>query len=436
MRRRAALVVLLLAIVAFSRVSTRAQPVHRWKPVSFEILEDWDKGDELGDVEADFRLFDQLGIHSWRGSLGWDDYEPQQGHDDFAWLHQFADLANRHHIELHPYLAYTPGWAARPGAKPKDAWHTPPAHVDDWERFAGDLASALAKHANVRSFEVYNEEDSKDWWAGSPEEYARVLVSGSRAIRSHDPSARVLLGGLVYPDTQWAASVCRVPGARDAFAVLPIHAYVESWLTGTVEHYLDQLPPFLAAVDKACGAKPIWINEAGFPTSGGRTERDQASWWVRAVATFLANPRVEEIGVYEIKDLKLGSAAIGDAVNYHLGITYSDRRKKLAFGTITRLVELLGTGTISVDDSELQMKVAAGSPRDLHAHLFTRPDGDRVLFVWDRTAAPTVSIDVAGVGTLAEYDVGGRPVSSMSKPSVLQHLPLAAGVPRIFRLRR
>jgi hypothetical protein len=153
------------------------------------------------------------------------------------------------------------------------------------------------------------------------------------------------------------------------------------------------------------------------------------------VATFLAHPRVEEIGVYEIKDLKLGSAAIGDAINYHLGITYSNRRKKLAFGTITRLVQLLGTGKIRVDDAELQVKVAAGSPRDLHYHLFTRPDGDRVLFVWDRAGAPTVTIGAGPVGSITEFDVSGAPVSS-TKPSMLNHVTLTAGVPRTFRLRR
>lgn len=435
MRRRLAAFLILLLSTFILRAPMRAQTAHRWKPVSFEILEDWDKGDALSDVDADFTLFDQLGIHSWRGSLGWDDYETQRGQDDFAWLHQFADLADRHHIELHPYVGYTPGWAARAGASPKDAWRSPPAHVEDWARFAGDLASALSAHPNVRSFEIYNEENAKDWWTGSPEEYARVLVSGSRAIRSHNPNAPVLLGGLVYPDTRFATAVCHVPGAANAFSVLPVHAYVESWLTGTVEHYLDQLPPFLDAVDRTCGLKPIWINEAGFPTSGGRTERDQSIWWIRAVATFLAHPRVEEIGVYEIKDLKLGSAAIGDAINYHLGITYSNRRKKLAFGTITRLVQLLGTGTIRVDDAELQVKVAAGSPRDLHYHLFTRPDGDRVLFVWDRAGAPTVTIGAGAVGSITEFDVSGAPVSS-TKPSMLNHVTLTAGVPRTFRLRR
>ncbi len=54
----------------------------------------------------------ELGIHTWRGSFGWDDYEPEPGRFDFAWLHAFAEGAARGGIELRPYIAYTPEWAA------------------------------------------------------------------------------------------------------------------------------------------------------------------------------------------------------------------------------------------------------------------------------------------------------------------------------------
>ena len=70
--------------------------------VDFSILEDYDKGDDLGDVAKDFDLFRQLGVTTWRGSFGWDDYEPSRGHYDFDWLHRFADLAESRGITLRP----------------------------------------------------------------------------------------------------------------------------------------------------------------------------------------------------------------------------------------------------------------------------------------------------------------------------------------------
>ena len=69
-------------------------------PISFAILEDYDKGDPLSDVARDFALFKDLCVTVWRGSFGWDDYEPEPGKFDFAWLREFAALADSTGISL------------------------------------------------------------------------------------------------------------------------------------------------------------------------------------------------------------------------------------------------------------------------------------------------------------------------------------------------
>jgi polysaccharide biosynthesis protein PslG len=85
------------------------------KPISFSILEDYDKGDDLAKVAKDFAAFRELGVTVWRGSWGWDDYEPEPGRYDFDWLERFVRLADSSGISLRPYLGYTPAWAARGG---------------------------------------------------------------------------------------------------------------------------------------------------------------------------------------------------------------------------------------------------------------------------------------------------------------------------------
>jgi polysaccharide biosynthesis protein PslG len=436
MRASAVRIAIVLALgVALERGAIEAQEPSRRKPVSFAILEDYDKGEDLRGVEADFELFEELEIRTWRGSLGWDDYEPTRGGYDFTWLHQFAALAERHHIELRPYLGYTPAWAARARGADADVWNNPPARVDDWERFTKAIAGALARHRNVASFEIYNEENSKQWWDGDAEEYGRVLTRGVRGIRRAHATVPILFGGLVFPDAAWMTRVCSVTEAARAFSILPFHAYPETWTsTGvTVENYLGGLSAFIETADRACGRKPIWINETGFATVPGKTEREQANWWVRAVATFLASPRVEHIGVYEIKDLALDKPAIGDAPNYHLGITRTDRQKKLAFYTVDLLTDLLDVGTISVDDGDVQVTSEAGVG-ERHIHLFTRPDGNKVLFAWDRTASSSVAIHVPGIRSSVEYAFDGQPLDPDATASVLSHLTLSRGVPRIFKL--
>jgi hypothetical protein len=436
MRALAIAVAIALSLdIAPERGGVQAQRASRRKPVSFAILEDYDKGDDLRAVEADFELFEALGVRTWRGSLGWDDYEPKRGVYDFVWLHEFAALAERHHIQLRPYLGYTPEWAARPRGSDADVWNNPPDRIADWERFAAAIAAALKRHANVASFEIYNEENTKQWWDGDAEEYGTVLSRGAQAIRRAHARMPIVFGGLVFPDVEWMERVCRVPGAARAFSILPVHAYPETWTPPgvTVENYLGGLNGFLEAVDRRCGAKAIWINETGFATVPGRSEREQAMWWARAVATFLASPRVEHIGIYEIKDLAADKPAIGDAPNYHLGITGVDRRKKLAFYTLDMLTDLLDVGTVSVDDADVRItdQAAVG---ELHTHLFTRPDGAKILIAWDRTGSSTVSFEVPGIRSSTEYDLDGHVLEADANGSMLSHLTLTKGVPRIFRL--
>lgn len=428
------LVVVSLLFLLLAPVAFLAQPQPRAKPLSFAILEDYDKGEDLSEISRDFDLFDELDIREWRGSFGWDDYEPQPGAFDFEWLHRFVELAARREVRLRPYLAYTPEWAGARGSD-AEAWNDPPRWLSDWTRFAGGVAGALRRHPNVLSFEIYNEQNVKQWWDSSAARYADVMTSGSRAIREANPGARVLFGGLVFPDTAWMEEVCAAPGARN-FDVLPVHAYPETWTPPgvTVENYLDGLNDFAEAADLACGAKPIWINEAGFATVPGRSEHEQASWWVRTVATFAAHPRVEHIGVYEIKDLKPDRPAIGDTPNYHLGLTRSDRSPKLAFRTVDMLTDLLDAGTIRVLDGQLRVAPANGAAdaADVHAHLFERPDRARVLVTWTTGAPARVRLEGVGSGLVTEFALDGTPQPRGAARGLFLDLELAAGTPRVF----
>ena len=409
------------------------------KPVSFAILEDYDKGADLADIDKDFALFKELEITTWRGSFGWDDYEPSRGKYDFEWLHAFVERAAAHRIQLRPYLGYTPEWAARRGGSDTDVWNNPPADVGRWSRFATAVARELRRHPNILSYEIYNEENVKQWWDGDAASYARVLERGAAAVRRADADAKVLFGGLVFPDAEWVEAVCKSPGVRGAFDVLPFHAYPETWTPAgvTAENYIGGLDAFLDIADRTCGRRPVWINETGFATVPGRSEREQASWWVRAVATFLAHPRVEHIGVYEIKDLPTDKPVIGDAPNYHLGLTRIDRTKKLAFHTVDLLTDLLDTGTLRIADGDLTA-TSDGARGEPYHHLFVRPDGDAVLIVWDRSGARNVTYAWrGGAREIIEYALDGQPRKAPEfDGQVIRGVDLEPMTPRIFRIAR
>jgi hypothetical protein len=408
------------------------------KNVSFAIAEDYDKGDDLGEIAKDFQLMKELGIDVLRCSLGWDDYEPVRGQYDFAWLKEFVRLAAEHDIKVRPYIGYTPPWAGTGGSWDGVDWNDPPADYQAWYRFVYQLVYALRDYPNVLSFEIYNEQNAPFWWDGSVEEYKETLRYAALAIRAANPSVQILLGGFVYPDEDWLRQIVESGHAR-YYDITPFHAYPETWTPEdvVVENYLNSGYRAFVNHNQTLGeGEPIWINEMGFALMPGRSEAEQANWWARAVSTFLADPHIEHIGVYEIKDLARGTEALGDDKNYYLGLTRADGTKKLAFYTVAMLNDLLSVGRITSANHELSLAISEGEAGELYWRLFKRPDGKQVLFVYDKKAGPTVRVTLRTRGAAAfKYELNGASTKVAAfDGNVLSAVRLTAGEVAIFRI--
>ncbi len=406
------------------------------KPVSFEMLEDYDKGQDLSGIALDFQLMNQLGIDTMRCSFGWDDYEPQRGVYDFTWLEQFAALAQQYGIKLRPYIGYTAPWAGKVGSD-GIYWNDPPAALPEWSDFIHHLATALRPYPNVLSYEIYNEENDKFWWEGSRIAYRRTLIEASLAIHNANPSAQVILGGMVFPDFDWLSAMVDY-GVADYYDITPFHAYPETFETQTAETWLDSQyhDYFVPLNNKAGGHKPIWINEMGYATTKGITGHQQADWYVRAVSTFLADPNIQELGFFELRDLPIGDPVIGGEPTYHLGITHVDRTPKPAFATVQMLMTLLNHGQLTIADRDTVVTVTGGAAGKLYHHLFQRPDGTQILFVYDKTSSPTVSVALPARGRAAysyAYDGSSAPYVDFDG-STLSGVQIVPGTAAIFRI--
>jgi polysaccharide biosynthesis protein PslG len=412
-----------------------SSPVVPTRRLEFVVLEDYDKGADLGEVARDFALIRELGATGWRGSFGWDDYEPAPGRYDFAWLVRFARLAHERGVRLRPYLGYTPEWASGGGGSDGQVWNDPPRRPTDFARFAARLAAALQPTGSVASYEIYNEENTRLWWDGTAAEYAGVYHEAAESLRAAIPEVAVLPGGLVWPDPEWLRSACERDGAVAAAAV---HLYAETWTPDsvTLERAVRDLagPEFLEVVDGPCRRAPVWANEIGFATTRGKTERDQAEWWVRAIAGLAADPRVALVGIYEIKDLAPGREVIGEPENYHLGITRADRTPKLAFYTVRRLLALFDR-PFTVERAGVKVHAPMPAGPQPEVRLFRRDDGRQVLIAWLPRGGAAVTIDVA-LAAAARQAVGyaldgaGSPVPVHGR--TIRDLRLAPGTPRML----
>ena len=143
------------------------------------------------------------------------------------------------------------------------------------ERYDGDgLNDMPGLLRGVRFWEVDNEPDLKN--SGSPqaskrsnfctpEQFAEIVILTARTIKSADPGARVLNGGLYRVTKEFGYRYLRdllaVPGLLAAIDILSVHAYHTGRDAGAVELTLRR-------VQEVARGKPVWLTETSVPAAG------------------------------------------------------------------------------------------------------------------------------------------------------------------------
>lgn len=183
-------------------------------------------------------------------------------------------------------ILYTPPWARPPGTPAT----TPPTSLADYAAFARVVARRYAP-LGVHAYEIWNEPNIPDFWSPRPDpaRYTQLLRLAYAAVKSVDPSATVLSGGLsphgffgqvdeggmnplTFLERMYAA------GARGSFDALAWHPFNFPWGLGFARwsawSQLTRTTPSARSVLRAHGdgAKKIWATEFGFPT--GNTSRE------------------------------------------------------------------------------------------------------------------------------------------------------------------
>jgi hypothetical protein len=137
-----------------------------------------------------------------------------------------------------------------------------PREYTDAEEY-GSRSGTIAEHAGsaIDHWEVLNEPDG-DWaFAGTPEEYARMLSAAHDAIKAHQPGAKVLLGGLQRPhEPGWLQRVFDTPGADAVhkFDIANVH------LRGPVDAVVRRYGEFKAWLAERGFTGPLWVTEHGY----------------------------------------------------------------------------------------------------------------------------------------------------------------------------
>ena len=136
--------------------------------------------------------------------------------------------------------------------------------VSDLAGYYEEIAAVVAHVRGViDDFEIVNEPDGAWAFDGTPQQYAGMLATAYNAVHHTDPAGRVLLGGIMSPNsTSWLSAVFTTPGfdAAHAFDVANVH--LRDTLANLAADVLAWRRFFTFYGD---GGLPLWVTETGYP---------------------------------------------------------------------------------------------------------------------------------------------------------------------------
>jgi len=303
-------------------------------------------------IRAALDLAQVADIRWVRVQFTWSTVQPvSAGSADFSTFDQIVTRANQNNLHILGVLGYATPWnttAPASETRPAQREHYPPANYDAWSRYIFTTATLYKKF--IHHWEIWNEPDlgsppdethtCNGFWCGTPAQYAQLLSVAYKSIKSADPTATVLLGGLALAGAEqnqnFLFDILTDPDnpATGSFDIMNFHAY------GSRSEALKRMN-FVKSQLAFGGAtpRPIWITEFGYgsapsvqnvaPYFGG--EEGQAAY-VRDLAPYLLL-----LGAQKVFWFQLFDAGSDELASY--GLLTSSLNKKQAFDAYSTTIK-------------------------------------------------------------------------------------------------
>ena len=218
--------------------------------------------------------------------------------------------------------------------------------VEDWQEYVRQVVTRY--HKEIRYWEIWNEENGEDFYKPLPNsvEYVGLLKAAHDTIRTIDPKAMVVLGGLqmngVIPNPWSPIKVENFlqkiydAGGKPYFDVVNIHPYV----LATKEQgpaYAAKLVRDTVLVMEKNGdrQKPLWITETGLGTGNGVTEQIQAEHLTGIYKEMAKIPQVKAIHWFLLRDMDNSVCGGEDTMS----LISTNGRRKPAFAAFVKVAK-------------------------------------------------------------------------------------------------
>jgi hypothetical protein len=194
-------------------------------------------------------------------------------------IDQLVGLATFHGLTVLPTVVDAPLWD---GLRSHGTAHPIPRTPGPYAAFMKALVQRYGPRGSfwvsqprflpIREWQIWNEPNLQSFWPMKyfPGRYVTLLKAAHAAIKSADPAAQVVLGGL--PNFSWIdlSRIYRIKGARNAFDVVAVHPYTKE-PRGVIS--ILRLVRGVTFGNHQ-GHKPIIADEVSWPSSRGQTNRN------------------------------------------------------------------------------------------------------------------------------------------------------------------
>jgi hypothetical protein len=372
-------------------------------------------------IRGDMASLKRAGVSVLRIAFGWDGIETGKGNFRWGFWDDYVRIAVKENgITLIPYVCYTPTWNST--GDTSNYWNHTPKDYDEFGVFVEALVTRY--RGSIKTWELWNEPDIREFWSGNAADLARLTKIGVQAVRKADPGAKVVLAGLAG-HTDFTLSLFRDYGISPYVDVVNCHSYFETWNGDPLEAvvpYVNTLSEIIARYGKG---QSLWMAEVGYSTLRGpdgkvsdsyhaaygyeHTPAYQAVALWRTLTLLLSTGKMAAIAWYRINDLTPGENVIGDHNNWYLGVDSLGHRPKPAEKALAFFNRFFAEANRPMD-AETRVSRTIGSESEVHA--FRMADSSVALVAWLRTHVRGKALP-AGAGNLAD---GRREEISITVP--------------------
>ncbi len=233
----------------------------------------------FGQSQIDLQLaaLQATGATIARSDALWEASEPQAPVNgvhryDWSFDDRIAGSLAAHGLRWLPIIDYSAGWAQ----SIRGVDHSPPSSFADYAAYAAAFTKRYGAGGTfwpahpqlhplpVNTFEIWNEPDNPEFWRPEPSAagYARLYIAARDAIKSVDPQARVIVGGLTAPATFLPSMLAAQPALRTRIDGVAIHPY-----GADPDAVLSSVSAAREALDAlGMDSTPLYVTEFGWVT--------------------------------------------------------------------------------------------------------------------------------------------------------------------------